>query len=219
MEWHLLTLRPMAARRRKFLLTSCLGLAWIFGVAFGIRVVLNYDTAAGAVGTVPVHWPAKSAIQLAPDRMTLVMFAHPRCPCTRATMGELAKIMAEAQGKLSGHVVFYWPNDSAAGWDDTDLRRSAAAIPGVTVSDDVDGVESHRFGAETSGHTLLFDRGGRLLFSGGITDSRGHAGGNNGESAVLALVSNQTTNQTRTLVFGCRITGEIKKAEGAICSR
>ena len=37
-----------------------------------------------------------------------------------------------------------------------------------------------RFGAETSGQTLLYDRDGRLLFSGGTTGSRGHDGDNAG---------------------------------------
>ena len=43
--------------------------------------------------------------------------------------------------------------------------RSAAAIPGVKVLSDVHGVEATRFGAETSGHTLLFDRDGRLFLA------------------------------------------------------
>jgi len=58
----------------------------------------------------------------------------------------------------------------------------------VTIVTDADGAEANRFGAETSGHTLLFDFGRRLLFSGGITDSRGHTGDNAGESAIVALI-------------------------------
>jgi hypothetical protein len=40
---------------------------------------------------------------------------------------------------------------------------------------------------------------GCLLFSGGITAARRHAGDNAGESAIVALLNNQT------LVFGCSL--------------
>jgi len=58
-----------------------------------------------------------------------------------------------------------------------------------------------RFGAETSGHTLLFDSGGRLLLSGGITDSRGHAGDNAGENAIVALINRQSPVAESTSVL------------------
>jgi hypothetical protein len=160
---------------------------------------------------VPANWPAESRIELAPNSETLVMVAHPRCPCTRASMNELARIMARVQGKVRAYVLFLKPHNSDADWNDTDLRRSAAEIPGVTVLTDIDGVEAHRFGAETSGHTLLFDPTGRLLFSGGITESRGHAGGNAGESAIISLVTNHKSEHRSTFVFGCPLTGPARE--------
>jgi hypothetical protein len=121
--------------------------------------------------------------------------------------------MARVQGKVAAYVIFLKP-DHTSEWDDTDLQRSAAAIPGVTVVSDIDGVEARRFGAETSGHTLLFDRDGRLLFSGGITQSRGHAGENAGERAIVALVHNRAAERVATFVFGCSLRGSGMGAEG-----
>src|ERR1700747_2790456 len=100
-------------------------------------------------------------------------------------MDEFAQVMAHVQGKVRAYVLFYTPRQSGSDWQKTDLRRTAAQIPGVTALSDIDGVEAERFGAETSGHTFLFDRGGRLLFNGGITASRGHSGDNAGESALV----------------------------------
>ena len=60
---------------------------------------------------------------------------------------------------------------------------SAAEIPGVEVVSDEDDAQSAAFGAAVSGQTLLYDREGRLIFSGGITAARGHAGDNAGRSA------------------------------------
>jgi hypothetical protein len=147
------------------------------------------------------------------------MFAHPHCPCTRASVGELAQIMAHALGKVNAYVLFVKPPNAPAGWDDTELRASAAAIPGVTVVTDENGKEAARFGAETSGHTLVFDRSGTLVFSGGITVSRGHAGDNAGESAVIAVLSQQAIERTRTPVFGCSLTKCASDSERKLCSK
>jgi hypothetical protein len=185
--------------------------AWIAAVSLGLGALLKYENAPGRVGTVSSTWPAASKIELAPNGETLVMLAHPHCPCTRASVGELAQIMARVQGKVRAYVLLLKPLNSDSGWDDTDLRRSAASIPGVTVLSDLDGLEARRFGAETSGHAMLFDSSGRLLFSGGITASRGHAGDNAGESAIVSLVNKQAPAQSKTFVFGCSLVDRFQK--------
>jgi hypothetical protein len=200
------------AKTKTVLTTATLGIAWIVAVAFGLRALLNYESAAGRVGVVPQIWPAISKIQRVNDRPTLIMLAHPHCPCTRASMDELAHVMARVQGKVAAYVLFYTPRGpnrtggSGLDWENTELRRTAGQIPGVTVLSDVDGAEARRFGAETSGHTLLFDSTGRLLFNGGITGSRGHSGDNAGESAIVSLVNNRVSKRSETLVFGCSLT-------------
>jgi hypothetical protein len=132
-------------------------------------------------------------------------------------MAELAQLMARLQGKVYAYVLFLRPESTGAEWEDTDLRRSAARIPGVKVLTDIDGIEARRFGAETSGHSLLFDRGGHLLFSGGITESRGHAGDNVGERAIEALVNNQSPTLTATFVFGWALANHSPKGDKARC--
>ena len=172
---------------------------------------MTYENAPGSAGAIPRSWPADSAIQPASDRPTLVMLAHPQCPCTRASIDELAHVMARIQNKALVYVLFYAPRDpsrtslSGTDWENTDTRRSAAQIPGVRVISDLDGAEAHRFGAETSGHTFLFDSSGRLIFNGGITQARGHSGDNAGESSLVSLINNGTSRWANTLVFGCSL--------------
>ena len=55
----------------------------------------------------------------------------------------------------------------------------------------------------TSGQTILYGADGTLLFSGGITGSRGHAGDNDGRAGLVALLTRAGRGQTRTKVFGC----------------
>jgi hypothetical protein len=205
------------SKRKNILITTLLGATWMAALAFGGRVLFKYETTPGRVGLVSSNWPSVSAIPRSTDKATLLMLAHPHCPCTRASIGELAQIMAHAIGKVNAYVLFVKPSGAGADWDDTDLRRSAAAIPAVTVLTDENGTEAARFGAETSGHTLMFDRNGTLVFSGGITASRGHAGSNTGESAVLAALNQEPIQQARTSVFGCSLTKRNSGEEGKLC--
>ena len=205
----------MKRHSKTILVTALLGIAWATAIAFGMRVLLNYESAPGRVGAVPQSLPAHSTIQVAKDRLTLVMIAHPECPCTRASVAELAQVMARTQGKISAYVLFYLPTKRDSGWANTKLRSSAAQIPGVTVLSDIDGVEAARFGAETSGHTFVYDAQGRLLFNGGITASRGHSGDNDGESTIVSLANNDTGKRSQTFVFGCSI--KKQSQEGAKC--
>lgn len=125
--------------------------------------------------------------------------------------------MAQLQGKVSAYVLFLKPHTTGQDWEDTDLRRAAAKVPGVTVISDVDGTEAQKFGAETSGHTLLYDRHGTLLFSGGITQSRGHSGDNAGENAIVALVNDHPSALAKTFVFGCSLIDKARKGNRAKC--
>ena len=216
MEWRLLNesepqSTPLQTRSKTILGTALFATLWIVALSFGLHALRHYESAPGRVGSVPSNWPAESKIERAPTGETLVMLAHPHCPCTRASVGELAQIMAHVQGKVRAFVLFLKPEGSGTDWEDTDLRRSAAEIPGVAVLSDLNGAEARRFGAETSGHTFLFDKGGRLLFSGGITESRGHAGGNAGENAILSLVNTHASERTKTSVFGCSLVDRTNK--------
>jgi hypothetical protein len=193
----------LQTRSKKTVVTVIFGVAWAVALAVSAGVLLNYENAPGRVGNVPASWPVASQIKRSSERPTLVMLVHPYCPCSRASIGELARLMARVPGKISAYVLFFKPKDR---WANSDLQRSAAAIPGVIILTDLNGIEAGRFGGETSGHTLLFDRSGRLLFSGGITSSRGHSGDNAGERAIISLVNNEPPGRIATLVFGCSLT-------------
>ena len=204
--------------RKNIFITTALGAAWMTALALGGRTLFKYETTPGRVGPIPSRWPAASVVPRPTDKPMLLMLAHPHCPCTRASIAELAQIMAHAVGKANACVLFMKPHNASSDWDDTDLRRSAAAIPGVTVLTDENGTEAARFGGETSGHTLVFDRNGVLVFSGGITASRGHAGENAGENAVLAALNQEAIGRSQTPVFGCSLSGRTAMAGGKLCS-
>jgi hypothetical protein len=99
----------------------------------------------------------------------------------------------------------YKPSGVADEWAHTDLWYSAADIPGVTVVSDENGAEARCFSQETSGAAVLYDDKGRLLFTGGITASRGHWGDNDGLTAIVALLRGEGSDLKVTPVFGCSL--------------
>lgn len=182
------------------LTTACA--AWALAIGLGLALLWRYENASGASAAPPAQWPLKSSIPLAADRATLVMLAHPHCPCSRASIGELARLMAQAQDRVTAYVLFVKPKGSSDDWENTDLWQSAERIPGLTVVVD-DGAEAARFNAATSGQVVLYDAEGRLLFSGGITGSRGHSGDNAGRAAVVSLLNSGEAERAESSVFGC----------------
>ncbi|MEK6235309.1 MAG: hypothetical protein N2C14_11430, partial [Planctomycetales bacterium] len=85
-------------------------LLWVAGVAFGLVVLWNYELAPSPLADPPDQWPRDSSIARADGLATLVVFAHPRCPCTRATLDELERIMARRRDKVHARVVFMKPD-------------------------------------------------------------------------------------------------------------
>jgi hypothetical protein len=184
---------------------------WIPAVYYGARIMLTYSTTPGRPAEPLREWPASSSVERNKQHYTLLLFAHPQCGCTRATLGELALLMAHTGGQLDATVFFYLPAGEAGSWARTDLWQTASAIPGVRAFEDRDGGMAQRFGALTSGQTLLYSPSGRLLFHGGITAFRGHSGDNAGRSAITGLVRGEIPLRSSfplvTKVFGCSLRG------------
>jgi hypothetical protein len=181
-----------------------LGIAlWLGCAATGLYFVWAYDNTAGVAASAPQAWPDQTTLVRSSDRPTLVLLAHPQCDCTRATLSELAEILARTPKPPKAYVLFLRPAGFAEGWEQTALWRTATSIPNVIVLRDDDGAEARRFGVETSGQTLLYDEQGGLTFSGGITGSRGHEGDNAGRASLVALLNRGRADRRATDVFGC----------------
>jgi hypothetical protein len=181
------------------------GCVWLPGIVAGLAMLARHDAAAGVNTQAPPRWPQTSRIPLSKNGQTLLMFAHPRCPCTRASIGELAEMLARCPATLTAHVVFFTPVAATDEWTQTDQWKTASNIPRVHVMCDPDGFEARLFHAVTSGHTLVYNAAGDLQFSGGITIARGHSGDNKGRSAIESLVTHSIPEVRSTPVYGCSI--------------
>lgn len=177
-----------------------LGLLWVVAIAAGMWRLAVYEWTPGLAAEPPARWPASAGP--APDRPTLLLFAHARCPCTRASLDELAGLVSAARGQLAVRIVLWDPLAPGAGAPG-ELAAKAAAIQGAALVAD-DGSTSARFGVRTSGHVLLYDAAGRLAYTGGITAGRGRVGPSPGRRALEEQLAGRP-GEGSAPVYGCAL--------------
>ncbi|GMU38008.1 MAG: hypothetical protein KJ057_13430 [Phycisphaerae bacterium] len=176
---------------------------WATVLFFGGKRIVEYAARPGSSAAPDMYWPAGSRIAHPADRPALLMFLHPKCPCSRASLSNLERILSFGASRVRCTVVFVCPESVSESWRDSDLVGKCRVIAGLSVMFDDGGAEARRFGATTSGHVLMYDARGRLFFSGGLTPARGHEGDSSGMDAVRALISGATPVSVMTPVFGC----------------
>jgi hypothetical protein len=166
---------------------------WGVVVGLGLFAVFEHDTTSGEIARSPARWP--SGTRLPRGRgVTVAMFVYPGCPCTRASLGELAQIAFDADAAID--IVVTGPATPWGGAQPSGARWIAD-----------DGREAARFGAHTSGYTVVYDAAGVLQFAGGVTGSRGHVGDNVGRDAVQRIARGQDPEIHDHGVFGCALGG------------
>jgi hypothetical protein len=186
---------------------------WLLAVAMGLGYLMNYANRPGDQGSPVKTWPGVNGVQHSAAKPTLLLFAHPQCPCTRASIQELSVILAQCRDRVDCRVLFYQSEAQQLEWVNSPCWRQAESIPGIQLVRDWDARLAGEFGVRTSGHALLYAPSGQLLFEGGITPSRGHQGENGGSQKLLALIESAFSNDTAVMlqsvrtethhVFGC----------------
>jgi hypothetical protein len=112
-------------------------------------------------------------------------------------------VLTAVRGAVDVHVLVVHPAGVAPDFESSGTCRRVAELPGVTMHSDADGLLMRRLGLTTSGHVLVYADGGHLLYSGGITGSRGHEGDNDGESAVIAAIQSGRPADRSIPTYGC----------------
>lgn len=183
---------------------------WLGLVACGLGALANYGATPGAVGEVPNVWPTDAAegLTLAQGSLTIVLAVHPRCPCTRATINELERTLARAGEQPTIYALIFEPalevdTDPDESFARTQIRTRLSDLPGVVMVRDPGSEIASRFGAMTSGHTLVYDADGSLRFSGGLTPTRAHEGPNTGSASLIELLNGGAAIADDAPVYGC----------------
>lgn len=163
------------------------------------------ESKRGIVPTNRLDWPTESRLERSSQLPTILMFAHPLCPCTKASLYELANTFSESPALAQ--VVFRMPEKRDSAWEAASTVQIARNMPGVQVVFDPGGTEAVLFDAKTSGTAMLYSPSGELIFCGGITGSRGHAGDNLGRQTLMRCLANWQEQAGlephRSIVYGC----------------
>jgi hypothetical protein len=180
---------------------------WTVAVVGGEVYLWSYQLTPGAEPAPPPEtWPADAAIPRHPGQPLLLMVAHPRCVCTRASLNELRRLAARFQGLRPAPAMvlsIVAPAGTGPGWTEGPVLRNAASIRGLRVVLDPGGRFAARLGATTSGHVLVYGADDSLLFSGGITSARAHEGDSIGQNAIVEALYRDSPPTRRAPVFGC----------------
>jgi len=184
---------------------------WGTAVAFGFSLLLVHESTPGMANPLPAHWPTDIAVQRCPDRPLLLVFIHPQCPCTMATLSELERLLAEIEMPVQMTLILNCPVDQEIAWKKTAIWRRCESISKGSILVDFEGTMATKLRISTSGHCALYSAAGKLLFQGGITASRGHEGESTGRVAIREHLSftgrdiEKMQRITQTPVFGCEL--------------
>lgn len=143
-------------------------------------------------------------VTLSADRPTLLVTLHAYCPCSSATISEVAWIAEHAHAPFRTTFLVEAPeNVSDEALRATPDYRLASRIAGASIVLDRGGHDAALFDAHTSGQSYLYEPDGSLAFAGGLTWARGHEGESVGSDEVLARIDSMPTVLAATAVFGC----------------
>lgn len=175
---------------------------WLTAAVTGMLCLVNYSTEPGSIKADVVRWPSESQVPRSANRFRLIVFSHPHCPCTKASLRQLQRVLPMAIAPVDCCVIFV---AESLQWkvEDSKLWQRAKQIKGVDLVKSEDLSEVHAFGASVSGEAFLFAPQGELLYHGGLTGSRGHEGDCDGSRTIAAYLAGGQSDITERPVFGC----------------
>ncbi|TWT78181.1 hypothetical protein Pla123a_09710 [Posidoniimonas polymericola] len=181
-----------------------LAVCWLAAVVGGLGGLMAYASLPGE-SLPPPAAPRRDAFGAGAGKpWRLYVAAHPKCPCTLATIAELARLMRHVEPEVACRVLIYTPEANADGWMETALVRAARRIDGVEVVADPGGEQAELLGVRVSGGVVLYDHAGAPRFHGGVTAARGHEGASVGGAAIRSLVAGREA-PAHAPVFGCEL--------------
>lgn len=190
---------------------------WRFSLLWGLIVmgafvaIAVYAKTPGREALPPPRWGEFSP-KLIDGHWRLVMAIHPQCPCSKASLVNLQRVLERHAATVTIDLYVYRPADTEPGWSDTPLVRLANQTPSLSLHDDVGSKAARAFGIRTSGGVVLYSPEGEVVFYGGVTPSRGHEGDCAGLSAIEDAIEGKPTAIDRFPVFGCPLLNDGAKS-------
>lgn len=180
-------------------------LLWMIAILGGFTAIWSHASTPGKLADPIATLPPGLPIALHDRLPTLLVFIHPECPCSRATLAHLAAIVDRAAVSVV-LVSLVPPAGDASGIGTSGCHKQLKTLsthPLIHRVDDSHHELANRLGAVTSGDCFLYAPQGDLLFRGGITAARGHLGDNAGLQLLIDRLSEFDMPYQSYPVFGC----------------
>ena len=181
---------------------------WLFILVAGISAFAKFAYTPGETAHAPKLWPALTRLKAPNQLPKLLVFVHPKCGCSEATLRNLEKILPDLVNKVQIKIVMNDLGDPAM-LQGSKAFAQASAFKNVDIVVDHGGYETAAFGVKTSGQAMLYDETGHLVFQGGLTPFRGHEGVSEGEISVVKWIQTREMVWKDTSVFGCAMKEKI----------
>lgn len=184
--------------------------SWLIGGLLsglaGLLALGAYDSRPANQRGWQTSWPTSVPLAANRDSATTLMFVHPHCPCTVASVEQLLEVLKSASARAT--LVVYEPDSVTSDWSQGPLLQLAAEYPQqLSLVRDPQGSLAAKFGACASGTCLVYGADLRLRYAGGLTLSRGHRGDNAGQATLLRILHDPINAATAATfpIFGCSI--------------
>ena len=178
-------------------------LIWLALFATAYYVLLKYDfkTTDNKLKTMT----QATQLKISEQKPTLIAFLHAKCPCSKASIHEINRLLASHSKELKTIFVFGKEEGLNLDWvKESDLYKEAQQMP-VEIIIDTNNQEAKAFKAQTSGKVFLISPQRKILFQGGVTASRGHEGDNLGINAIQDILNGKEAKVDFQPSFGCLI--------------
>lgn len=179
--------------------------AWGVAAGAGFVALERYSTTPGLQTQAAPTWPADSRLNRVENQPTLLVFIHPKCPCSRATLAVLGTVLDEAIVRPRVIFAVWHPPADDRDWGAGPGLEAAATAHHATLWIDRGGTEAIRFHAATSGEVYFYDQTGRLAFHGGVTATRGQVNPGAGAASLAALLRHKPAETATAPAYGCAL--------------
>src|SRR5262245_23838205 len=118
--------------------------SWALAIVIGFWSLVKYEVSPGRAAAAGIDWPSTGELVLAHGQPTLIMAVHPECPCSKASMEDLAELVARYPNRLNCYILFVPVGPITA----DDCRKSDLWAAAAAISDVKPLVDNHKLAIE-----------------------------------------------------------------------
>ena len=115
---------------------------WLSASIAGMTTLWNHEARPGIPAAAPTSWPRDSALSKQPSKAAMLVWIHPHCPCSWATIRELERLLVHVSDDTDCQIILTRPAECGSDFVESDLTRAIRKIRGVSVVVDDDQRES-----------------------------------------------------------------------------